>query len=44
LFLQEAFGGLLFGGLLGYAGFRAMQTIDDYKVEVLITLAIVMGG
>ena len=44
LFLQEAIGGLLFGGLLGYLGFRAMRSIDDYKVEVLITLAVVMGG
>jgi CPA1 family monovalent cation:H+ antiporter len=44
LFLQEAVGGLLFGGLLGYAGYYALRSIDDYKVEVLITLAIVMGG
>jgi CPA1 family monovalent cation:H+ antiporter len=44
LFLQEAVGGLLFGGVLGYAGFWALRSIDDYKVEVLITLAIVMGG
>lgn len=44
LFLREAIGGLLFGGLLGYLGFRAMRSIDDYKVEVLITLAVVMGG
>lgn len=44
LFLQEAIGGLLFGGFLGYLGFRAMRSIDDYKVEVLITLAVVMGG
>ncbi|MBB3054991.1 cation:proton antiporter [Mucilaginibacter gotjawali] len=44
LFLQEAVGGLLFGGLLGYIGFYALRSIDDYKVEVLVTLAIVMGG
>ena len=44
LFLQEAGGGLIFGGLLGYAGFWTLKSIDDYKVEVLITLAIVMGG
>jgi CPA1 family monovalent cation:H+ antiporter len=44
LFLQEAGGGLLFGALIGYAGYRAMQSIDDYKVEVMITLAVVMGG
>lgn len=44
LFLQEAVGGLVFGGILGYVGFLALKSIDDYKVEVLITLAIVMGG
>jgi len=44
LFLQEALGGLLFGALVGYIGFLALRSIDDYKVEVLITLAIVMGG
>lgn len=44
LFLQEAAGGIIFGGALGYAGYYALRPIDDYKVEVLITLAIVMGG
>ncbi|MFD1255955.1 cation:proton antiporter [Mucilaginibacter terrae] len=44
LFLQEAVGGLLFGAVLGYIGFLALRSIDEYKVEVLITLAIVMGG
>ncbi|WPQ62555.1 sodium:proton antiporter [Chitinophaga sancti] len=44
LFLEEAIGGVLFGALLGYMGYYALRSIDDYKVEVLITLAIVMGG
>jgi CPA1 family monovalent cation:H+ antiporter len=44
LFLQEALGGLVFGAIVGYIGFLALRSIDDYKVEVLITLAIVMGG
>lgn len=44
LFLQEAAGGLLFGGILGYLSFLALRSIDDYKVETLITLATVMGG
>ncbi|WP_276088650.1 sodium:proton antiporter [Pedobacter sp. JY14-1] len=44
LFLQEAVGGLVFGAVVGYIGFLALRSIDDYKVEVLITLAIVMGG
>lgn len=44
LFLQEAVGGLIFGAILGYLGFLALRSIDDYKVEVLLTLALVMGG
>lgn len=44
LFLQEAVGGLLFGAVLGYTGYYALRSIDDYKVEVLVTLAMVMGG
>jgi CPA1 family monovalent cation:H+ antiporter len=44
LFLEEAGGGILFGFLLGYAGFLVFRSIDNYKVEVMITLAIVMGG
>ncbi|AMR33172.1 sodium:proton antiporter [Mucilaginibacter sp. PAMC 26640] len=44
LFLQEAVGGLLFGAVLGYLGYWALRSIDDYKVEVLITLALVTGG
>ncbi|NCD70051.1 cation:proton antiporter [Mucilaginibacter agri] len=44
LFLQEAGGGLAFGALLGYIGFWALRSVDDYKVELLITLAVVMGG
>ena len=44
LFMREAFGGILFGAVLGYSGFLALRSIDNYKVEILITLAIVMGG
>jgi CPA1 family monovalent cation:H+ antiporter len=44
LFLREAGGGLLFGILLGYIGFYSLRTIDFYKVEIMITLALVMGG
>jgi CPA1 family monovalent cation:H+ antiporter len=44
LFLREAAGGILLGIILGYAGYRLITSIDNYKVEVLITLAIVMGG
>lgn len=44
LFLKEAGGGILLGVALGYTGFWALRSIDNYIVEVLITLAIVMGG
>ena len=43
-FGQEVFGGALFGALLGYTGFRLMKPINNYQVEVMITLALVMGG
>ena len=44
LFLLEAGGGILLGALLGYTASRVMKEIDDYKLSVLITLSIVMGG
>lgn len=44
LFLQEALGGALFGLALGYVGFRFLRSIDQYSVELLITLAMVFGG
>lgn len=44
LLLQEAGGGILFGLVLGYVTFRLLKSIDQYQVEVLLTLAAVMGG
>ncbi|MEO5866567.1 MAG: sodium:proton antiporter, partial [Sphingomonas sp.] len=44
LFAIEAGGGILLGLLVGWIGYRAMRSIDDYKLEVLISLAMVMGG
>ena len=44
LFIKEAGGGLLLGAILGYTGFLLLRSIDNYVIEVLITLAIVMGG
>jgi len=43
LFVQEAGGGALLGLVAGYVAYRMMLSIDDYKVEVLISLALVMG-
>ncbi len=44
LFLVEALGGAVFGLLLGWIGVQAMKGIDEHNLEILITLAIVMGG
>lgn len=44
LFGQEVFGGILLGGLLGWVSYKLMRSIDDYDIEVIITLAAVMGG
>jgi len=44
IFLEEAVGGIVFGLVLGAIGYYLINTIDNYKVEVLITLALVMGG
>jgi CPA1 family monovalent cation:H+ antiporter len=44
LFLVEAVGGVGLGLALGYATYWALRTIDNYQVEMMITLALVMGG
>jgi CPA1 family monovalent cation:H+ antiporter len=44
LFVQEAIGGIVFGLVVGYVGFRLLRSIDQYSVEILITLAMVLGG
>ncbi|HEU5436483.1 MAG TPA: sodium:proton antiporter [Telluria sp.] len=44
LLLREAGGGLALGGLLGFVAYRLLKSIDEYRIEVLITLATVFGG
>lgn len=44
LFAREALGGILVGAALGLVTIFFMKRVDDYKVEVLLTLALVMGG
>lgn len=44
LFIKEGIGGLLLGAVFGFTASKVMKRIDDYKVSVLITLSIVMGG
>ena len=44
LFVQEAIGGAVLGIALGWLVFRVMRRIDDYGLEVLITLGLAFGG
>ena len=44
LLLREAGGGIAFGLVLGALLFYMLKSIDNYQVEVLLTLAAVMGG
>lgn len=44
LFVQEALGGAVLGLSLGWLTFRVMRRIDDYSLEVLITLGLAFGG
>ena len=44
LFIKEAMGGALFGLGIGYAAYLMLKSINQYQVEVLITLALVTGG
>ena len=44
LFMEEAVGGVLFGLAIGWIAYRMLKSVDNYQVEVLITLALVMGG
>ena len=44
LFVQEALGGAVLGLVLGWLTFRVMRLIDDYSLEVLLTLGLAFGG
>jgi CPA1 family monovalent cation:H+ antiporter len=44
LLAREAGGGIAFGLVLGYVTYRLLKSVDDYQVEVLLTLAAVTGG
>ena len=44
LFGLEVIGGITIGFVLGYLTYRLMKSINDYDIEVIITLAAVMGG
>jgi CPA1 family monovalent cation:H+ antiporter len=42
LFVKEAGGGVVLGLVTGYIAYRAMRSIDEYNLEVIISLALVM--
>jgi len=44
LFAVEVIGGITLGLAIGWITYRLMRSIDDYDIEVIITLAAVMGG
>lgn len=44
IFCLEVFGGVGVGLFVGYCGYLFIRYIDHYQTEVLLTLAIVMGG
>jgi len=44
LFIEEAIGGIFFGFIIGWLTYLMLKSVDNYQVEVLLTLALVMGG
>lgn len=44
LFAIEAIGGVVYGFLIGWLCFHLLKSVDNYQIEVLLTLALVMGG
>ncbi len=44
LFLQEAVGGVLFGLVIGMGVYYLLRDVDNYQLEVMLTLSLVMGG
>lgn len=44
LFIEEAVGGIVFGFVTGMIAFFMLKAVDNYQVEILVTLALIMGG
>lgn len=44
LFVEEAVGGVLLGLVIGVIAYQMLKRVNNYQVEVIITLALVMGG
>jgi CPA1 family monovalent cation:H+ antiporter len=44
LFLEEAVGGALYGLAIGLVAYKLLKSVDNYQVEILLSLAVVAGG
>jgi len=44
LFIREAVGGAVFGLAIGLVAYRMLKSVDNYQVEILLSLALVWGG
>ncbi|MBL4605619.1 MAG: sodium:proton antiporter [Flavobacteriaceae bacterium] len=44
MFLVEVVGGIALGLLIGWVTYKLLKSINDYDIEVIITIAAVMGG
>jgi len=43
-FLEETLGGVVFGFIVGGITYAMLKRVDNYQVEILLTLALVTGG
>ena len=44
LFATETIGGAIFGLGIGWIAYRILKSIDNYQIEILVTLSLVTGG
>jgi CPA1 family monovalent cation:H+ antiporter len=44
LFVREAAGGVAFGLAISLLAYRLLKSVDNYQVEILLSLALVWGG
>ncbi len=43
-FATETIGGAIFGLAIGWIAYRILKSIDNYQIEILVTLSLVTGG
>jgi CPA1 family monovalent cation:H+ antiporter len=44
LFFRNALGGVVYGLVLGLLAYKLLQSVDNYQVEILLTVAVASGG